>query len=81
MDIYQRGDGQTTLRPTSSNSENAIKLKEAVELRGYKSTSEQKQFTMFVGEDWIEKPFNIYLVYVTVMLKSIKTRDMHDMYL
>lgn len=55
LDIYQRGDGQTTLRPTGSNSENAIKLKEAVELRGYKSTSEQKQYTMFVGEDWIEK--------------------------
>lgn len=55
LDIYQRGDGQTTLRPIGSNLENAIKLKEAVELRGYKATSEQKQYTMFVGEDWIEK--------------------------
>lgn len=55
LDIYQRGDGQTTLRPTGSNSENATKLKEAVELRGYKATSEQKNYTMFVGEDWIEK--------------------------
>ena len=24
LDIYQRGDGQTTLRPTGSNTENAI---------------------------------------------------------
>lgn len=55
LDIYQRGDGQTTLRPTGSNTENAIKLKEAVELRGYKATAEQKQYTMFVGEEWIEK--------------------------
>lgn len=55
LDIYQRGDGQTTLRPTGSNSENAVKLKEAVELRGYKATSEQKQYTMFVGEEWTEK--------------------------
>lgn len=55
LDIYQRGDGQTTLRPTGSNFENAAKLKEAVELKGYKTTSEQKQYTMFVGEDWIEK--------------------------
>ena len=55
LDIYQRGDGQTTLRPTGSHTENAIKLKEAVELRGYKATAEQKQYTMFVGEEWIEK--------------------------
>lgn len=55
LDIYQRSDGQTTLRPTGSNTENATKLKEAVELRGYKAISEQKQYTMFVGEDWIEK--------------------------
>lgn len=55
LDIYQRGDGQTTLRPTGSNFENATKLKEAVELRGYKATTEQKQYSMFVGEDWITK--------------------------
>lgn len=55
LDIYQRGDGQTTLRPTGSNSENATKLKETVELKGYKATSEQKQYSMFVEEDWIKK--------------------------
>ena len=55
LDIYQRGDGQTTLRPTGANIENATKLKAAVELRGYRATAEQKQYTMFVGEDWVEK--------------------------
>lgn len=55
LDIYQRGDGQTTLRPVGVNSENAVKLKEKVELRGYKSTSEQKSYSMFVDEEWIEK--------------------------
>ena len=55
LDIYQREDGQTTLRPTGSNLENAAKLKEVIELRGYKATSEQKQYKMFIGEDWIKK--------------------------
>lgn len=55
LDIYQRGDGQTTLRQTGANIENATKLKAAVELRGYRATAEQKQYTMFVGEDWVEK--------------------------
>lgn len=55
LDIYQRGDGQTTLRPTGANSENSTKLKAAVEESGYKATAEQKQYTMFVGEDWVEK--------------------------
>ena len=55
LDIYQRGDGQTTLRPTGANIENAARLKAAVELRGYRATVKQKQYTMFVGEDWVEK--------------------------
>lgn len=79
LDIYQRGDGQTTLRPTGSNTENAIKLKEAVELRGYKATAEQKQYTMFVGEEWIEKTVQYLSDLCEGMLKHIRKKDMIDM--
>lgn len=67
------------MRPTGSNTENAIKLKEAVELRGYKATAEQKQYTMFVGEEWIEKQYSIYLTCAKGMLKHIRKKDMIDM--
>lgn len=55
LDIYQRSDGQTTLKTIEVDDAYAIKLKDAIESRGYKTTSAQKQFTMFVGEDWIKK--------------------------
>ena len=55
LDIYQRNDGQTTLSPTGSNIEYSTKLKEKVELRGYKAAVEQKSFSIFIGEEWIEK--------------------------
>ena len=55
LDIYQRGDGQTTLRPVGNNTEYSVKLKEKVEMRGYKATSEQKAFSIFIGEEWTKK--------------------------
>lgn len=55
LDIYQRNDGQTTLQPIGNNKDYSVKLKEKVELRGYKATSEQKSFSIFIGEEWIRK--------------------------
>lgn len=55
LDIYQRTDGQTTLSPTGGNLELSQRLKEEIELRGYRTTADQKSFSMFVGEEWIER--------------------------
>ena len=72
LDIYQRKDGQTTLRETGANAEYAIKLKKTVELRGYKPTAEQKQYTIFVGEEWIEKT----LQYLSALCEgNVETHD------
>lgn len=79
LDIYQRADGQTTLSPIGSNIENAIKLKEAVEFRGYKSTTEQKQYTMFVGAGWIEKTVQYLSELCEGKVEKI-TKEEHDRY-
>lgn len=55
LDIYQRNDGQTTLKPIGDNINYSVRLKQEVELKGYKATSEQKSFSIFIGEEWIEK--------------------------
>jgi len=51
IDIYQKGDGSTTFRPTGKNIEYAEKLKSVVEQHGMKNTSENKNYTIFLGEE------------------------------
>lgn len=55
LDIYQRNDGQTTLCSIGKNIKYSDKLKEEIELRGYKATTEQKSFSMFIGDEWVQK--------------------------
>lgn len=51
IDIYQKSDGSTTFRPTGKSMEYAEKLKLAVEQYGMKNTSENKNYTIFLGEE------------------------------
>lgn len=55
LDIYQRGDGSTTFHPTGANSEYSQQLKKAIEKQGLRNTSENKNYTMFLGEEWLNK--------------------------
>ena len=53
LDIYQKNDGTTTLTPTGSNMDLSSRFKEAIELRGYKTTSDVKSYTIFLTDDCI----------------------------
>lgn len=55
LNIYQKSDGTTTLLPTGTNTDLSKCLKQEVELRGYKTTSNVKSYTVFIGQEWLEK--------------------------
>ena len=55
LDIYQKGDGSTTFRATGNYTEYSQALKEAIEKQGVRNTSENKNYSVFLGEEWIGK--------------------------
>ena len=55
LDIYQKGDGSTTFRATGNNAEYSQALKEAIEKQGVRNTSENKNYSVFLGEEWLGK--------------------------
>jgi len=55
LDIYQRTDGSTTFHPTGVNIEYSKLMKAAIEKCGLRNTSENKNYTIFLGKEWLDK--------------------------
>ncbi len=77
LDIYQRADGSTTFYPTGSNVENSIKLKNAIEKQGIRNTSDNKNYSIFLGEGWMEKTIEFLRQLPNVQMTEKNIDDKH----
>lgn len=75
LDIHQRRDGTTTFNPTGLNIEYSFLLKEAIEKCGVRNTSENKNYTIYLGEEWCRNVLEYLKQLPDVNVKDISDKN------